>query len=335
MNLSQLPTARLILPWMIIAILSAEAHAADGPVAPAAPPPTFRAYRHPVTTWVAPYAVPKSGEALRAQPAIRAALTHLALQFWVPTRTGGVERVKQKDVTDAAIADLRDWGHAGGVRVMLCLYNHVGGKWDWSIARSALADNGAALVANLVAEVERTGLDGVDIDLEGPGQFEADRPAFVAFMTELSKALHSRGKHLTVDSFTHKWNAPNAGWWAELMPLVDALTSMGYEEIGATAPDWRSYASQRQVGGSQAAKLQIGMPSGRDQWRGNTALEQVDWVRKDGTMGVAIWDAQFRANAWRTPEIWDSLGRIRSADDAPSTESQRNKEAEKQRKEGE
>lgn len=320
----------LILSLLILAPASGATAAEAAPQAT-----TFRAYRRPVTTWVAPYAVAKSKVALEAQPGMREALTHLALQFWVPTREGGVERVKQKEVTDAAVAELRDWGHAGGVRVMLCLYNHVGGKWDWSIARSAFAEHRAALVRNLVAEVERTGLDGVDIDLEGPGQFEADRAAFVAFMAELSKELRSRGKHLTVDSFTHKWNAPNAGWWAELMPLVDALASMGYEEIGANAPEWRSYASQKAAAGGHAAKLQIGMPSGRDAWRGNAALEQVEWVRKDGAMGVAIWDAQFRSPAWRTREIWESLGRIRSAGDAPATESQRSKETEKQRKDGE
>lgn len=300
---------RLILPAVIVAVTASASGAEPGNVAP--PKPSFRAYERPVTTWVAPYAVAKSKAALEAQPGMREALTHLALQFWVPTREGGVERVKQKEVTDAAVAELRDWAHAGGVRVMLCLYNHVGGKWDWSIARSAFADNRAALVRNLVVEVERTGLDGVDIDLEGPGQFEGDRAAFVAFMAELSKELRARGKHLTVDSFTHKWNAPNALWWAELMPLVDAVASMGYEEIGANAPDWRSYASQKAAAGAHAGKLQIGMPSGRDQWRGNTALEQVEWVRKDGVIGVAIWDAQFRAVAWRTPQVWAALKDIR------------------------
>src|SRR4051812_24044233 len=54
---------------------------------------TFRAYRRPVTTWIAPYAVAKSKTALEAQPAMRESLTHLALQFWVPTAQGGVERV--------------------------------------------------------------------------------------------------------------------------------------------------------------------------------------------------------------------------------------------------
>jgi hypothetical protein len=49
-------------------------------------------------------------------------------------------------------------------------------------------------------------------------------------------------------------------------------------------------------------------------------------------MGVAIWDAQFRAAAWRTPEVWQMLNEIRSGGDALTTGTQRNKEPEKQRR---
>jgi GH18 family chitinase len=221
---------------------------------------------------------------------------------------------KKQGATEAAVVELRDWAHANGIRVMLCVYNAGGGKWDWPLARSAFAKHGEAFAKNLVAEVEQLGLDGVDVDLEGNGSFDADKAAFVTFMTNLSKQLHDRGKHLTVDTFSYQWNAPAQTWWPELLPLVDGLTTMGYESIGASAPEWRAYAAQRDAAGTSAAKLQIGMPSGKDNWKGNTALEQLNWVKTDGKTGVAIWDAQFRNAAWRKPEVWEKLKAIRGGD---------------------
>lgn len=271
----------------------------------------FGPYKHPITIWIPPYAVGKCRDQLAARPEIGKALTHLAMQFWVPTVSGGVELVKKNEAGDAVVAEMRDWAHARGIRAMLCVYNAGSGKWDWPLARGAFAEHRAAFVKSLVAEMERHHLDGIDIDLEGDGNLEADREPFVAFITSLSKELHARNKHLTVDVFPHKWNAPNQTWWAELFPHVDALASMGYEHIGSTATEWRAYAAQRQAAGKHARKLQIGVPSSNDSWQNNTAMEQLKWVRKDGTMGIAIWDAQLRAAAWKTPEIWQFIAGIR------------------------
>jgi hypothetical protein len=277
--------------------------------------PTFPAYGHPVTTWVPPYAVGKSRAQLTAafgDVAAKDGLSHLALQFWVPGPDGVVKQVGFREVNDAAILDLRDWAHRQGIRALLCVYNGEK-KWDWPLAKNAFADQREDFTRSLIAEVERLGLDGIDIDLEGPGDFEADKPAFLDFMKGLSTQLRARKKALTVDSFSYKWNAPNQGWWPDLLPLVDALTSMGYEGNGLGAPTWRSYAEQKKAAGEQAAKLQMGMPSNRDAWQGNSALEQLQWVVKDAGVGVAIWDAQLPSPAWRTPEVWQQLREIRGA----------------------
>lgn len=92
---------------------------------------------------------------------------------------------------------------------------------------------------------------------------------------------------------------------------MDALTSMGYAESGLNAPQGLSYAEQKKAAGANASKLQIGMPSNVDQWQGNTALQQIQWVRTDGTMGVAIWDAPLSSSAWQTLEVWQAVGTIR------------------------
>src|SRR5438105_2257995 len=79
----------------------------------------FRSYQQPVMTWVPPYSVGKAKEKLMSDSGMADALTHLGLQFWVPTKSGGIERAPFPEVTDEAIAELRDWGHAHGIRVML------------------------------------------------------------------------------------------------------------------------------------------------------------------------------------------------------------------------
>jgi hypothetical protein len=276
---------------------------------------TFPEYKRPVMSWVPPYAVSKSKGRLNESfggVGMKDALTHLGLQFWQPTRDGGLARAgRTNEVNDAVITELRDWGRTNGVRVLLCVYNAVGGKWDWPLARAGFAEHPDKFINALTAEVNRLQLDGVDIDLEGNGSFDADKDAFIAFMRNLSTQLHAKGKHLTVDTFSYKWNAPNQTWWKELLPQVDALTTMGYEEIGANAPEWRGYAFQKAAAGEHPAKLMIGLPSGRNEWRGNSVMEQLQWLKADGQVGMSFWDAQVKAEEWQKAEVWKTLGEIR------------------------
>jgi len=279
-----------------------------------AAPATPATYQRPVMTWVPPYAVARCKARLEesfAGAGMKDALTHLGLQFWKPTKDGGLAYAgRTNEVNDAAVAELRDWGRTKGVRVLLCVYNAVSGSWDWSLARAGFAENRDKFIDALIAEVDRLQLDGVDVDLEGNGSFEADKDAFVDFIRRLSERLHGAGRHLTVDTFSYQWHAPNQTWWPDLLPHVDALTTMGYEEIGANAAEWRSYAAQKTAADKHASKLMIGLPSGRDEWRGSKAMEHLDWLKKDGEVGVSFWDAQLKGAAWRKPDIWKTLKEI-------------------------
>jgi hypothetical protein len=267
-----------------------------------------------VMTWVPPYSIDKCRSRLHEDVdgvGPKDALTHLALQFWLPTREGGVEKTpKYGAISDASIIEFRDWAHQHGIRLMLCVYNH-NGAWDWSLAQAGFADHRAEFVRALVAETERLGLDGVDIDLEGEGALESSKEPFLAFIRELATQLHDLHKQLTVDSFAYKWNAPNQTWWAELFPLVDGLNSMGYQHTGANAPEWHAYAAQKAAAGANVAKLLIGVPSEKPDWQGNTAAEQMEWLTRDPDVGVTIWDAAFSAPYWRTSAAWKTLARIR------------------------
>ncbi len=151
----------------------------------------------------------------------------------------------------------------------------------------------------------------MDIDLEGRGAFDADQAAYVAFVRTLSTRLHAEGKHLTLDTFSYHWNAPNQTWWPDLLPLVDGLTSMGYSELGSKAPEWRRFEFQKAAAGKYAKRLMIGLPADRNDWRGSSLAEHLEWCTQDGGVGVSFWDAQVPATGWHKPETWKSLGAIR------------------------
>jgi hypothetical protein len=266
-------------------------------------------------TWVPPYAVQNSKAQLLATPSkgkwMNDALTHLGLQWWQPTNASGVSMVNGSGVSDAGVIELRNWCHSNGIRAMLCVFNAAGGSWDWPLAKSAFADNPKKFAKALVDEVVRLDLDGVDLDLEGNGELDGDRTAYVAFVTDLSAKLKSRRKHLTIDTFAYIWHAPNQTWWPDLLPLVDGLTSMGYEETGRSGADWRSYASQKAAAGTHAGRLMIGMPASLDQWQGNDLADQLAWIQGDGGVGASFWDAQLPATSWRKGDTWKTLAAIR------------------------
>lgn len=275
-----------------------------------------------VMTWVAPYAVTTSKERLAESfggVGMKDGLTDLALQFWEPSADGkSVARAQRGgDTSDAAIAELRDWGRAHGVRVLLCVYNYrkTTESWDWPWARAAFADHPREFAASLIAEMERLELDGIDLDLEGQGSLDGDKETYLRFVRDLSARLRERNKRLTIDTFAYVWHAPNQSWWRELFPLVDGINSMGYEEIGAGAGSgneaWRSFSAQEVASGSDVGKLLLGMPAYKDEWQGKPALAQLRWLRDHGRAGLSVWDSQLDSSAWRTREAWQTVSEIR------------------------
>lgn len=297
----------------LVALVSVAARAEEAVASASAP--------RLVMTWVPPYALDPSWAQLGktyggAGP--KNALTHLGLQFWVPTAEGGLARAaRYGEITNADIKRFRKWGDRNGVKVLLTVFNGEWG-WDWPLAKNAFGDQREKFIADLLKEMETLKLDGIDVDLEATEVTgtEDDRQKFVAFVRELGAALKKRKKDLIVDSFSYIWNAPNTDWWPDLFPHVTGIVSMGYADIGRAPPDgsgvWQSYAWQRAEAGKWAEKLLIGLPSWVDTWQGNTAAEQIDWVlpakRK---VGVAIWDAQNQAPGWQSEPVWQRLREVR------------------------
>lgn len=293
-----------------------------------------------VMGWVPAYGIAASLKALDATPAIGQSLTRLGLQFWNPGADGksvvfAPVDATGKPVTAASVRTLQRWAKAHGVQALLTVYNNsqVINRWDWPLARRAFAEHPEEFAAALVAAVDTWQLDGVDLDLEGEGDFSADRPAYAAFVHLLSTALKAKGKLLTVDSFHSPCdNAPNMRWWADWVGDVATIHSMGYEDLyeGSKAtftPEGKPvceggaalfrYSWQLDYGmraGYRRDQIVMGMPTWVDSWgSGGIGPGVVDHLREVRALGagVGLWDMQLSAAGWARAGTWDAVQALR------------------------
>ena len=94
----------------------------------------------------------------------------------------------------------------------------------------------------------------------------------------------------------------------QLLPLVDGITSMGYETSGMGV-DYQELVDHAALAPS---KLMIGVPSYQGTWLGHSVDEQLGWLANQGHVGTAIWDASLRAPEWRRRAVWEQLKTIKS-----------------------
>lgn len=260
-----------------------------------------------VISWVPPYHIVEAKQQLSASfegTAMADGLSFLALQFWLTD--GGTARLHQ--VTEGDVTWFHDWAHQHGVKILLCVHNNTG-DWNWPEAVRAFKDNRDAFAQSLISQVASRDFDGVDLDLEGIVEASADdQQAYKQLVQTLSSALHPLGKVLTMDSFHGKWNAPNWNWWPDLLPLVDGITSMGYEQsgMGVDYQDLVDHAS------AAPQKLMIGVPGYQGTWLNHTVTEQLGWIVQQGKIGTAIWDASLAAPEWRQRSVWEQLKVIKA-----------------------
>lgn len=272
-------------------------------------------------------------------------LNRIALQFWIPTATGGVIKTPYHEIFDSDVAWYRNWGTSNDCEVLLCVFNNVGptgdGIWDWELARSAFSSNRTVFVRNLVATMNAHNLDGIDIDLEGTNHLTAgDRPAFKLFLEELSAELLPRGKVLTVGSFhSPLYNAPNMSWWADWTNLVDNIHSLGYADLyeGSTQELWSidgylfRYSWQQNYGVTNAGLapevVSMGLPGWTATWgsggRGSNVLDHINECMYDCPVpaGICIWDIQLDGTNgtpdWHSSEVWEALTRLSKYESIP------------------
>ncbi|MBW8757488.1 MAG: hypothetical protein JF586_07755 [Burkholderiales bacterium] len=293
-----------------------------------------------VMGWVPAYGIDASMKALTATPAIGQSMTRIGLQFWNPSNDGrGIVLAPVdatgKPVTAASVRQVAQWARAHNVQPLLTVYNNsqVINRWDWRWARRAFAEHPEEFTAALVAAVDKWDLDGVDLDLEGEGDFTADRAAYGAFVHQLSGALKAKGKLLTIDSFHSPCdNAPNMRWWSDWVGDVATIHSMGYEDLyeGSNAtftPEGRAvcengatlfrYSWQLDWGtkaGYRRDQIVLGMPTWVDAWgSGGIGPNVVDHLREVRALGggVGLWDMQLAAAGWSKPTTWEAVQALR------------------------
>jgi len=121
--------------------------------------------------------------------------------------------------------------HAGGAKVLVSL---GGGtipacSGDW--AAMLRPETRATIVRNLVALVDRHGLDGIDVDIEGELLTRIDEAGnYTPFIAELGTAMRARGKLLTCATASYEGGmVPISS-----VPWFDLVNVMSYDAIGPT-----------------------------------------------------------------------------------------------------
>lgn len=298
-----------------------------------------------VMGWVPAYGLLESMNAMESNPKVADGLTRIGLQLWNPSADGRslvfAPTNKQGDlVTPNDVIRFRNWAKARRIRVLLTVYNNsqVTQKWDWALAKRAFVDHRVDFSAALINEMNKYGLDGIDLDLEGEGSHDKDRSAYATFVQELSRQLKVQRKLLTIDSFHSPCdNAPNMSWWEDWLGEIDAIHSMGYQDLyeGSSetfTPDGRPvceggahlfrYSWQLQYAMKQGYKpgqILMGMPTWLDSWgKDGLGLDPVAHVREIQAlgMGIALWDMQLAGKEWRSTGTWNAIRalRLRSRD---------------------
>jgi len=156
------------------------------------------------------------------------------------------------------------------------------------------------IVQTIKSLVIKYNYDGIDLDFEtfytqdGRSSWVTLKPNWIAFIKELSTALHDQGKLLSVttppDFAPETKRAGNSVYsWAEIGPLIDRLRIMAYD-FSTTSPGpigplpWSEDAVKYAVTQMPASKVYLGIPGyGRD-W-----ITKVDGVcPKDFASSVVV-----------------------------------------------
>ncbi len=182
-------------------------------------------------------------------------LTHVNYAFVLPNSNGSLQGLDNP----AKLQSIVSLGHAQGVKVSIS----IGGWNDGNdSAFEALAGNTTARTAfvnNVVNLVNQYGLDGVDIDWEYPDPGTSGNN-YTALMSQLSTAMHSRGKLLTAAVVSEGGTA--GGVQPAVFGSVDWLNIMTYDGGSPHSNyDWSVNAVNFWKGrGLPASKAVIGVP---------------------------------------------------------------------------
>ncbi len=182
-------------------------------------------------------------------------ITHINYSFALPNSNGTLQAIDNP----AKLSSLVSLGHNNGVKVSLAIGGWNGGN---DSAFEAFAGNAASrttFVNSVVNVVNQFNLDGIDMDWEYPDPGTSGSN-FTALMSQLSSAMHSRGKLLTA-AVVSGGNTAN-GIQQAVFGQVDWLNIMAYDGGSPHANyDWAiSSANFWKSRGLPASKTVLGVP---------------------------------------------------------------------------
>jgi chitinase len=168
-----------------------------------------------------------------------------------PTGTGTMitDEGLRKVVDKARRAKAKVLASLGGGTIPPC-------SGDWGTL--ARPEQRGRVIQGLLSLIDRYGLDGIDVDLEGELMTRMDREGnYTPFVRELSHALRARGKLLTCATGSYEGGmVPDAA-----LPYFDLIGIMSYDAIG---PTWgtpgNEHASYAQAEKDLALWLRKGVP---------------------------------------------------------------------------
>lgn len=182
--------------------------------------------------WVTAYYAGWFPEMLPHERIDFSSFTHLAVGRALPRADGTIVQGLDADAARgmARARDLSSRAHAAGRKAIVML----GGEGDGAAYRSASsAATRPTFIANLLAWLDATGMDGVDLDWEE----EIDYGAFLALARELRAARPSIVLTVPVFPVNTNWglDAPVAAFVRDVHPFVDQINAMTYG-IGMAGP---------------------------------------------------------------------------------------------------
>ena len=290
---------RALLAALTVAVVAAPALATAAPAQAATPAP-----KRLISGWM-PY---WSMNAARAGVLANGDLVNIASPFWYRA-TSATTIAKE---TGAGNAELVTALHAKGIKVVPTVVD--------GIAPTALATQmnsptwRKAHVATLVNLAVANRYDGLDLDYEGIafGSSKTIRPAlrtgFTALVADLSKAMHARGKTVTLAVAPTTADVPGIAAsvydYAALGRSADKVRVMAYDyswsggTAGAIAPiTWVNRVMTYTKSVMPASKVQMGVP-----------LYGYNWG-KPGTKATSVSYAGAIAlrNQYKAPRQWNSF----------------------------
>lgn len=306
---------------------------------------------HEVMTWVSPYFINDSKTVLATSFGgipVRSTLSRVGLQFWNISSKGAVSLQSNlnKQITDAEVNWWVNWGKQNSIKILLTVVNdgvteYGNNGFDWRLVRAACYGlQGNILIANLLAEVDKFDLAGVDLDLEGEdaqGPYtDDDKTKYAIFVNNLCDSLHARGKICTIDSYSETiYGAPRASWWGSWKDKIDAIHTMGYTADYWSNPTQNSYQNLQDLAikaGIAPAKLLFGLPMWVDKWAGSdnnlgtSNIDNLNYIHNCLTnkTGVTLWDIHAPASVikgtnihpWTSDKVWQLLKAIRMDESA-------------------